>query len=109
MSVRYILKLWVSVILFTPILPFIYGYFFTPHYVVKPKIEFLFLIIVFGFAFSTPTLFVLMICSYLVEDWIKNLLILKLCYIIATLVGMLATVVLIWGWKTNGGAIYACF
>ena len=92
MSIGYIFKLWFSVILVTPVLMLITLSF---------SIEIWFYAVILGVVLSFPSLLVLLLLSLLIDNYIKDPVNLKICYIVTTMIGMFITLSLTFNGKIS--------
>ena len=92
MSIGYIFKLWFSVILVTPVFMLISISF---------EVEVWFYSVILGLLFSFPSLLVLLLLSMILDNYIKDPITLKICYIVATMICMFITLSLVLGGKIS--------
>jgi hypothetical protein len=96
MNIWYIIKVWLSVIIVTPvfiILLLMDGIGF--------NLEVYFYGIVLALVYSLPFLIILLLFSLIIDKYIKNPVTLKFCYIVASLIGMCITIYIIVGGKSS--------
>jgi hypothetical protein len=94
MNIGYIIKLWLSVIIVTPVFILIPLSFSMGIYLYA---------VIFGAALSFPFFIVMMLLSLFIDNYIKDRVILKACYIILSLIGMTATLYITLGRKFSLG------
>ena len=93
MNVRYILKLWASVIIVTPVL-FLTAILFDSGGSLfdSMNLDIYLYAVLFGAVFSSPFLIILLVLSLFIEDYIKEPVTLKVFYIVASLIGLTLTI-----------------
>jgi len=88
MNLGYIFKLWISVVLVTPVLMLItYGINF----------EIWFYAVLLGLGLSFPSFLIILLFALIFDKYIKDAVTMKICYIITTWVCMFTTMSLIFG------------
>jgi hypothetical protein len=94
MNIGYILKLWFSVIIVTPVFILISLSF---------NLELYLYAVIFGAALSFPFLIVMMLLSLFIDNYIKDPVALKGCYIVVSLIGMSITLYITLGGNISVG------
>src|SRR5262245_46966515 len=91
MNGSYLIKLWLSTIIVTPILLILLMIFDSGGTGISGIISFYILYMVFSLGFSIPAFLVLFLLSFILDENITRPAILKACYIGISLVCMMAT------------------
>lgn len=92
MNLGYIIKLWFSVVLVTPTLMILPNEF---------NLGIWFFAVIFGLALSFPSFLVIMLLALFLDNYIKDSVTMKICYIAGTLICMYITLSLFFTGKIS--------